>query len=119
MKKTTALKLNKNFRFLYYKGGSEVSKTLVFYFKKNKSGANRLGITVSKKVGKAVTRNRVRRLIKENYRLRENSIKDGYDVVIVARTRAAESDFLKIGRDMQFLLRKCDLLNEKAESEID
>ena len=110
MKKTTAIKLNKDFRFLYYRGGSNVSRDLVFYFRKNKQGTNRLGITVSKKVGKAVTRNRVRRLIKENYRQREERIKDGYDIVIVARIRAAKADYWEIGRDMDFLLRKSDLL---------
>lgn len=113
MKKTTALKLNKNFRFLYYKGGSEVSKSLVFYFKKNRLRTNRLGITVSKKVGKAVTRNRVRRLIKENYRHREEKIKDGYDIVIVARTRAASIGYWEIGKDMDFLLKRCGLLDEE------
>ena len=116
MKKTTALKLNRNFRFLYHRGGSEVSKTLVFYFKKNRLGTNRLGITVSKKVGKAVIRNRVKRLIKENYRRREENIKTGYDIVVVARKRAATADYWGIGKDMDLLLRKCDLLYEENMS---
>ena len=116
MKKTTALKLNKNFRYLYYRGGSEVTKTLVLYFKKNKIGTNRLGITVSKKVGNAVVRNRVRRLIKENYRLKEEEIRNGFDIVIVARTRAGNSDLWKIGKDLDFLLGKCNLKLEKIVS---
>ena len=111
MKKTSALKQNRIFKYLYYRGGSEVSKTLVLYFKKNKTRTNRLGITVSKKIGKAVVRNRVKRLIKENYRLREDGIKSGYDIVVVARTRAAFSDFRTIGKELEYLLGKCDLLN--------
>ena len=88
MKKTEAIKLNKEFKGLYYRGGCEVSKRIVFYFRKNKklSDINRLGLTVSKKVGNAVIRNRVRRLIKENYRLREEKLSSGYDIVIVAKS---------------------------------
>ena len=95
MKKTEAIKLNREFKGLYYRGGCEVSKRVVFYFRKNKKhqDINRLGLTVSKKVGNAVTRNRVRRLIKENYRLREDLLSSGYDIVIVARNAAAGSDF--------------------------
>ena len=114
MKKTCALKQNKTFKYLYYRGGSEVSKTLVFYFKRNNKCTNRLGITVSKNVGKAVVRNRVKRLIRENYRLREDNIRTGYDIVIVARILASEADFWKIGRDFDYLLRKCGLSVENS-----
>lgn len=110
MKKTVALRQNHEFRSLYYKGGSKASGLLVVYFKKNRYGQSRLGITVSKKVGNAVTRNRVRRLIKENYRLMESEIKDGYDIVIVARNRMATSDFHASGASLRTLLGKCGLL---------
>lgn len=110
MKETEAIKLNREFKSLYYRGGSEVSKTLVFYFKKNKSSKNRLGLTVSKRVGNAVVRNRVKRLIKENYRLKEDNIKKGYDLVIVARGRAATANFHIISKDFEYLLKKSGLL---------
>lgn len=112
MKKTVSIKNNHEFKRLYYKGGYKPSGLLVLYFKKNGLGNNRLGITVSKKVGKAVVRNRVRRLIKENYRLLENRIKNSYDFVIVARGRAAEADFHDIKRAMLYVFEKCDLLSE-------
>ncbi len=83
---------------------------MVVYFKKNRYGQSRLGITVSKKVGNAVTRNRVRRLIKENYRLMEKEIRSGYDVVIVARARMATADFHATGAALRTLLGKCELL---------
>lgn len=110
MKKTVAIRQNHEFRSLYYKGGSKASGLLVVYFKKNRYGQSRLGITVSKKVGNAVTRNRVRRLIKENYRLMEPEIRDGYDVIIVARARMAEADFHAAGASLRMLLGKCGLL---------
>ncbi len=83
---------------------------MVVYFKKNRYGQSRLGITVSKKVGNAVTRNRVRRLIKENYRLMEPEVRTGFDVVIVARTRMAASDFHATGASLRTLFGKCGLL---------
>lgn len=110
MKKTVSIRQNHEFRSLYYKGGSKASGLLVVYFKKNRYGQSRLGITVSKKIGNAVTRNRVRRLIKENYRLMEMQIADGYDIVIVSRARMASSDFHACGAALRSLLEKCGLL---------
>lgn len=110
MKKTVSITQNHEFRSLYYKGGSKASGLLVVYYKKNKYGRNRLGITVSKKVGNAVTRNRVRRLIKENYRLLEMQMADGYDIVIVARTRMAGADFHQTAASLSALLQKCKIL---------
>lgn len=83
---------------------------MVVYFKKNRYGQSRLGITVGKKVGNAVTRNRVRRLIKENYRLMESEIRDGFDIVIVARAKMATSDFHASGASLRTLFGKCGLL---------
>lgn len=118
MKKTEAIKLNREFKSLYYRGGCQVSKRLVFYFRKNKRNKdiNRLGLTVSKKVGNAVVRNKVRRLIKENWRLREENICTGYDIVIVARASAATSSYAEIGKDIDYLFRKCGLFLEKNMS---
>jgi len=70
-----------------------------------------LGISVSKKVGTAVTRNRVRRLIKENFRLRlrQCCVKDGFEIVVTARPCAAEADFYKIGESMDRLFGHLNL----------
>lgn len=110
MKKTVSIKLNKEFRRLYYKGGSFVSDVLVLYTLKNRNEGNRLGITVSKKMGKAVVRNRVRRKIRESYRLLEDKIPAGYDLCFVARGRAVEADFEKISSSMTYVLKKSGLL---------
>lgn len=85
MSKLVTLKKNKDFNRLYAKGKSFVSPSLVMYVSKNKLGCTRIGITTSKKIGKAVDRNRARRVIKESYRKIAPFVKDGLDLVFVAR----------------------------------
>lgn len=89
MLNTVSLKLNKDFRRLYGRGQSLVSPVVVVYVMKNKLNINRLGITVNKKNGCAVLRNRVRRIIKEAYRKIEPNLKKGYDFVLVARGKTS------------------------------
>ena len=91
MKKTEAIKLNKDFKRLYYRGKSSVKNNVVVYVFKNRTNSNRLGITCGKSIGKAVRRNRVKRLLKEGYRLLEERLLSGYDIVLVARTRCLGS----------------------------
>lgn len=89
MKKTVSIKENREFRRLYYRGKSEATRYIVVYCSKNRLGRNRLGLTVSTKLGGAVVRNRIKRLLREAYRLHEAEFKTGYDFVVVARSRAA------------------------------
>ena len=84
---TVSLCSNQEFLRTYRRGKSVVTKYYVLYFFKNKKKVNRLGITVSKKIGNAVVRNRARRIIKESYRQLESNLITGYDIVIVARRR--------------------------------
>ncbi len=105
-----SLKENREFGRIYRKGKSIAGDCLVLYYRKNNLGINRLGLTVSKKVGKAVVRNRIRRRIKENLRLLEDQLPLSYDFVIVARVKAAGSDYHKIGSCLRYLLRKSSLL---------
>ena len=116
MKKTKTLKLNKDFRRLYYRGKNIVCGYVVVYMQKNRLGSNRLGITCSKTVGKAVVRNRVKRLIRESYRLYEPKMKSGYDIVIVARTRAADKSFEVIKKDIRFAFVKLEMFEENEKS---
>ena len=88
MKNTKSLTSNRDFLRLYKKGQSRVLKTCVLYIKKNRYAYNRLGVSASKKLGGAVVRNRARRRLKEAYRNMEQSLKTGYDIVIVARSGA-------------------------------
>ncbi len=87
MKKSKRYKLRKNceFRSVYKRGRSFSNKYLVLYIKRNKENFSKLGISVSKKVGKSVVRSRVKRLISESYRLNNSNLKQGYDLVFIAR----------------------------------
>ena len=85
MKYTVSLKENRVFRRLYAKGRSAVSPTMVLYCRKNGRRENRLGLTTGTKLGHAVVRNRVRRRLREIYRLQEHRLSPGYDIVVVAR----------------------------------
>jgi ribonuclease P protein component len=113
MKKTVPLKNNNEFLRIYKKGRFYVGKNIVLYVMKNRLNLNRLGITVSKKFGKSVKRNRIKRLIKENYRQYEDLIKVGYDIVFVARKNEYMPDYFGIKKEIKFLLRKFDLLLNK------
>lgn len=93
MQFSSSLKLNHIFRRLYRKGNSAANGYLVLYCRKNGSQANRVGLTVSAKLAHAVQRNRLRRQLREIYRLHEASFNRGYDLVVVARTRAIGADY--------------------------
>jgi len=112
MQNTVSMKENRQFKKVYEKGKSFANHLLVMYFMKNNLTVTRLGITVNKKVGKAVVRNRVRRLIKESYRLQEQFIMEGYDIVFVSRARAKEATYKEIYGAMHSLLKKAGLLRE-------
>ena len=92
MKYSCSLKLNHIFRRLYASSGHG-NGLLVLYARKNRSATNRVGITVGKKLGHAVVRNRVRRRLREVYRLNEDKFAPGWDIVVVARSRCVNADF--------------------------
>lgn len=91
-----SLKKNKDFQNVYRKGKSQANKFLVMYLWKNDSERNRLGISVSKKVGNSVVRHHLTRLIRESYRLNEEKFQKGYDFVVIARPQAKECSFHEI-----------------------
>lgn len=99
-------KINQNylFRRLYRVGKSSVSPYFALYLKKNKLRKNRLGITATKKIGNAVKRNRARRIITEAYRLLEGELGVGYDLVIVARTKAVYAKMQPVKDELARLL---------------
>lgn len=110
MKNTQSLKLNKDFRRLYSRGKSFVGGYTVIYVSKNRFGQSRLGLTVSKSTGKAVKRNRLKRLMRESYRLIEDRISPGFDIIIVARNRALGKTQAQIQKDIEYAMKKLGLL---------
>ncbi len=98
-----SLKKNYDFQQVYRKGKSYANKYLVMYVMKSDLSVNRIGISVSKKVGNSVVRHRVTRLIRESYRLGEATFHTGYDIVVVARAGAKGKDFFEIDSAMKHL----------------
>lgn len=104
---TVSMKKNHEFRRLYAKGKSAAAPSLVVYFRRVNRDYNQLGLTVSTKVGHAVVRNRIRRRLREIYRLNEDKLERGLDIVVVARVRARFADYAELERDF---LRACSRL---------
>lgn len=109
------LNQNKDFKTLYYRGKSQVHPLLVTYVRKNRCGETRVGITVSKKIGTAVKRSRCRRVIRAAYRSLKAEVKDGVDIVFVARTRTAFVKSDEVARAMRSALYALGVLAEKKE----
>lgn len=125
MKNTISIKKNYEFYRAYKKGVFKAGRYLVVYLLKNRTGRNRIGVSVGKKVGNSVQRSRMTRLIKENFRLLEDGVKTGYDIVITARPlpRAAKTpnnkmkavrlpSYGEIQKEMHKLFGKLDFFRE-------
>ena len=111
MKFSSALKLNHIFRRLYHTKGV-ADGHLVLYARPNRLAENRVGITVSKKLGKAHIRNRTRRRLREVYRLNEDKFLPGWDIVVVARTKAVDAPFDALIKSYLALAKKAGILRE-------
>lgn len=105
MKKTESIKNNEKFREIYSTGKSYANKNLVMYMKKNNTKENRLGISVSKKVGNSVIRHRITRLVRESYRLNEDSLLEGLDIVVVARIGAKGKNYFELEGSLLHLMK--------------
>ena len=107
MKHSDSIKKNYEFRRLYAKGKCAAMPTMVLYVRRHGRPRNRLGITVTNKLGKAVVRNRIRRRLREIYRLDEDRLETGLDMVIVARGRSRGATYGELERDFR---RGCERL---------
>ncbi len=113
MEFSESLKKNYQFRIVYKKGKSLANRNLVMYTYKNNLGINRVGISVSKKVGNSVVRSRVTRLIRETYRLFENNLVSGYDIVVIARGNMKDATYKETDKSMKQLFKRQNLLRKK------
>ncbi len=117
MQFSKSLKLNHLFRRLYQKGRSCANRYLVLYCRRNGTDENRIGLTVSGKLGHAVVRNRIRRRLREIYRLHEAEFRPGWDVVVVARSRAVDAPYRKLEQAYLSLAEQLGLLRKKEASD--
>ena len=102
---TDSLRKNSDFQSVYKSGKSYANKYLVIYTSKNGTDRNRLGISVSKKVGNSVVRHRIKRLIKESYRLHEQMFNSGLDIAVIARQGSDACDYASIESALLHLMR--------------
>ena len=110
-----SLKKNRDFQFVYQNGKSVANRYLVMYVLHSGTHRNRLGISVSKKVGNSVVRHRLTRLIRESYRLNESKFDDGLDLIVIARPGAKEKSFFEIESALLHLAHKHHLLHSQME----
>ena len=118
MKKSESLKKNKDFQIVYQQGTSQANRYLVMYVLKNQYMKNRLGISVSKKVGNSVVRHRLTRLIRESYRLNETDFDSNLDIVVVARAAAKGKSFHEIESAFMHLAKKHHITGNEHDKEI-
>jgi len=109
MKFSRSLKLNHIFQRLYRTSGV-ANGYVVLYARKNGTDTNRVGITVSKKLGHAVVRNRIRRRLRDIYRLHEDRFQPGWDIVVVARSKSVGVDFTRLTGAYLHLAEKAGIL---------
>ena len=119
MKNTETITENKIFTRLYGKGRTAVSGSAVVYYRQNNLHKNRLGLTSTKKIVCAVKRNRARRVIREAYRLLEDRLKVGYDIVIVARTKATSVTMFAVKSDLERAFRTAGLIRVSENNSTD
>lgn len=96
MKFSDSLKKNRDFQNVYNNGKSYANRLLVMYIYENHTQENRLGISVSKKVGNSVIRHHITRLVRESYRLHEDMFDSGLDIVVIARVAARHVGYKEI-----------------------
>lgn len=115
MRKALRIKKNQEFQHVFQKGTSFANRQLVIYHV-NKAGQAhfRIGLSVGKRIGNAVTRNRIKRYLRQAFHELEDEIKPGIDIVIIARKPTKDLDFHTIKKSVIHLLRRERLFKEKG-----
>lgn len=112
MEKKYKVRSNREYRKIYDKGQSKANKHLVVFYKPNGLAYSRIGFTATKKLGNAVIRNKVRRLMKESYYQVQDKVINGYDIVILARVSANSIDYLSMKSAVSHILKISKLRKE-------
>ena len=117
MKYSESLKKNRDFQQVYKRGTSKANRYLVMYVLPNQHMKNRLGISVSKKVGNSMVRHRITRLVRESYRLNESLFKKDLDIVVIARNSANGTNYHEIEKAFMDLARKHGIAGDDVNEE--
>ena len=117
MKFSDSLKKNKDFQNVYRKGKSYANKYFIMYVLNNNTNENRIGISVSKKVGNSVIRHHITRLVREAYRLHEDMFNSGLDIVVIARATARDISYKEVVSAILHLGRLQGIVKKEKESE--
>ncbi len=110
MERIERLRKNEEFRRVFKSGEVIVGDKIVVYFLENALSYSRVGITVSRKLGGAVERNKLKRIVREAWRAREGELRKGFDLVLVPRMKAKTASFWDISEELQQLLMKSNVL---------
>ena len=111
MRFSESLKKNRDFKFVYQNGRSCANRYFVMYVVENDHNRNRLGISVSKKVGNSVVRHRITRLVRESYRLKESVFNSGLDIVVIARNSASSITYVEAESALLHLAKLHHIIN--------
>ena len=112
MKETLPLRQNYEFARVYQKGRYLSSRHVVLHYLRRQGGQMRLGITASRQISGSIRRNRIKRLLRESYRLVEGRVKPGYDLILVGRSTAADPDLHCVLPDVIRLLQRAGLFDD-------
>ena len=120
MKSILTLKKNYEFKNVLYKGKSYYGNQIIVYINKNKKEKNILGIAINTKLCKANKRNKLKRLIRENYRLVNKFLKQGYNIVFLwnKKTDIKQADYFIIKKDMENIFKKAKMLKNEENFNI-
>ena len=112
MNEFKSLRKNWEFQAVYRNGKSKANRCFVMIIKKNDASSNRIGISVSKKVGNSIVRHRLTRLIRESYRLQEERFRCGLDIIVIARIGAKGKGYKEIVGAMLHLAHLHKIIDE-------
>jgi len=117
VKLTQALRMNYEFSRVYHKGRYLSGRYVVLHYIRRPGRINRLGVTASRKIKGSVRRNRIKRLLRESYRLTEDQLATGYDLILVGRETADKPDYQSVSRDVRRLLLKSGICKAPGPDE--